>query len=317
MEYCQLGKSNLQISRIGLGCWAFANDNQWGRIDENEAIRTVHMAIDRGVNYFDTAEGYGNGHSEEVLGRALQGKRDRVVVSTKTKNLSPLGLTDALDGSLRRLKTDYIDIYCLHWPSRDVPITRTIETLLKAKAQGKIRLVGVCNFGLGDLTDLLEHGRVEYNQLPYNLFWCMIEEGILQKCREESIGVVAYSPLAQGLLTDKFHSYRDIPAGHRHNARLYKRDILDLIFPLLDELREFEKTNGAAMGQIALAWVMAQPGVTGVIPGAKTRMQLEENLGACSIVLKQDEIEYLKSVGDPLRQRLGSDPDLWDRGRFN
>jgi len=312
-----LGKSDIHISRIGLGCWSFANDSQWGYIDEDEAIRTVHMAIDHGVNYFDTAEGYGNGHSEEVLGRALEGKREKVFVSTKTKDLSPNGLTEAVDRSLKRLKTDYIDIYCLHWPSREVPIYQTIESLLHIQSQGKIKMIGVCNFGLGDLGEFLKHIRIDYNQLPYNLFWRMVEGGILQKCEKESIGVVAYSPLAQGLLTGKFHTYEDIPAGHRKNTRLYSREILGTIFPLVERIREFQKSKNATMSQIALAWVLAQPGVTSVIPGAKNLRQLMENLGACKVDLKWDEIEYLKSIGNPLLESLGSDPDLWDRGRFN
>jgi aryl-alcohol dehydrogenase-like predicted oxidoreductase len=274
------------------------------------------MAIERGVTYFDTAEGYGDGHSEEVLGRALEGRRDGVLISSKTKNAEPRELFRSLENSLRHLRTDTIDLYCLHWPNREVPLDITLETLEKAKTQGKVRHIGVCNFGLGDLGAIGATHEVFYNQLPYNLFWRMVEEGVLEDCLRRGIGVAAYSPLAQGLLTGKFRRYEDIPPGHRHNARLFKPVILERLFPVVEKLRDFARAARKPMNQLAIAWVLAHPAVTCTIPGAKNRRQLQENLGAMDIVLSDEQIARLNALTAPLEQELGSDPDMWDNGRF-
>ncbi len=184
MRTIQLGRTDMRVSVIALGCWAFAGDQFWGAQDDADSINTVHAALETGVNFFDNAEGYGAGHSEAVLGRALVGRRDQAIIATKVsqENLAPEMLRKACEGSLRRLQTEYIDLYQIHWPSRVVPLAETLETLGALKQEGKIRAIGVCNFGDRDLDELLATGHVESNQLPYNLLWRAIEFDIRPKC---------------------------------------------------------------------------------------------------------------------------------------
>ena len=318
MEYRKLRKSDLEVSVVGFGGWAFANNASWGAIDEEEAIRAVHLAIDEGVNLFDTAEGYGGGHSEEVLGRALKGKRDGVIVATKVGggHLSSDQLPQALEASLQRLGTDYVDLYQIHWPSRNIPLEETMEGLSRLKEQGKIRSIGVSNFGVGDLTEIVQYGIVDCNQLPYNLFWRAIEATILDKCLSKGISIMCYSPLGQGLLTGKFRQRSDIPESNRTHTRLYADEALALAFPALEQLKAISDRLGATMGQVSLAWLLAQPGVATVIPGAKTRKQFSDNVGAVRVQLEQTDLDALWDLSQPLYDFLGDDPDMWDGRRY-
>lgn len=222
MQYRRLGKTDITVSIVAMGCWALAGGSMWGRQDEAESIATVRAGLDAGVNFFDTAEGYGGGDSEAVLGRALAGRRHEAVIATKVSRSHLAGdeVLRACERSLQRLKTDYIDLYQIHWPSRTAPLEETMETLERLREQGKVRAIGVCNFGVGDLSDLLKVGWAETNQLPYSLLWRAIEHQILRKCVDEGIGILCYSPLVQGLLTGKFSSADDVPE-ERARTRLF------------------------------------------------------------------------------------------------
>ncbi|MCK5327208.1 MAG: aldo/keto reductase [Candidatus Latescibacteria bacterium] len=318
MDYRKLGKSDLEVSRIGFGCWAMANDAQWGPIDEEEAIRAVHMAIAEGVNFFDTAEAYGNGHSEEVLGRALGGRRDQVLVATKVigKHLGRDQVPKALEASLRRLGTDYVDLYQIHWPDRSVPFEETMEALSRLKAQGKIRTIGVSNFGVEDVATIAQYGAVDSNQVPYSLFWRAIEASIVDGCMKEDIGIICYSPLGQGLLTGKFKKRGDIPEGNRTRTRLYADEALALAFPALEQLRALSKRLHATMAQVSLAWLLTRPGVTTVIAGAKNRSQFADNVGAARVHLEEDDLNALRALSQPLCDFLGDNPDMWGGSRY-
>ena len=318
MECRRLGDSDLEVSVVGLGCWSFANDAQWGPIDEGEALRTVHAALDGGVTLFDTAEGYGAGHSEAVLGRALKGRRDKAVVATKASggHLSAEELPRALEASLRRLGTQYVDLYQIHWPSRRVPFEETMAQMNRLKEAGKIRSIGVSNFAVGDLREILRCGRVDCNQLPYNLFWRAIEASIVAACMNGNVSIMCYSPLAQGLLTGKFERRADIPQSNRTGTRLYADDALALAFAALRDVGEIARRLRVTVGQLSLAWAIAQPGVAAVIPGAKTQRQLEENAGAANVVLEESDLDALRVLSQPLLDHLGDDPDLWGGHRF-
>lgn len=319
MELRQLGRSGLKFSTIGYGCWSFANDKQWGNLDESEAIRAVHRALDLGVNHFDTAEGYGRGHSEELLGKALKGRRSEALICTKAGGSYHQADTmpDGLNASLKRLSTDYVDLYYLHWPNRNTPFAETMGALERLKEQGKIRAIGVSNFGPLDLADMLQHGTPAANQLPYNLFWRTIEFEIVPKCVEADIGIVCYSPLAQGLLTGRYRSKADIPSGtNRARTRLYQDEVLDVAFPALEELRKISDELGATPAQVSLAWLISKPGVTCVIPGARDRKQLENNVGAGELKLDQDMIKRLDELSQPLKDHFGPNPDMWSGTRY-
>ncbi len=326
MEYRVLGESELAVSAICMGCWALAGDRMWGPQDEEEAIAALRTAVEVGINFFDTAEGYGNGRSESILGRAFRDIRDKVVIATKvsTSHMRPADLRRACENSLRRLQTDYIDIYYLHWPSREVPFSETMGEMARLQSEGKVRWVGCSNFGKQDLKALLQVGRVEVNQLAYSLLFRAIEYEIAPVCMENHVSIAAYSPLLHGILTGKFASLDEIP-----DARARTRHFSSARRPLtrhgepgaeaetaeaLRRIRDICDQAGLPMAQVALAWVLAQPGVATVVAGARRPEQVRANAEAASLRLSGDVLEALREATDPLKAKLGPNADMWQGG---
>jgi len=322
MQYHRLGKTDITVSVVAMGCWALAGGRVWGPQIEADSIATVHAALDAGVNFFDTAEGYGAGDSEVVLGRALAGRRHEAVIATKVSrsNSSSDGVRKACERSLQRLQTDYIDLYQIHWPSRTVPPDETMEALEKLRQQGKVRAIGVCNFGVQDLSHLLKTGWVETNQLPYSLLWRAIEYEIKQKCMDEGLGILCYSPLAQGLLTGKFSSLNEVPEG-RARTRLFSSDRTQArhgeagcepeVFTAIEQIRRICDDIGQPMAKLAIAWLLHQPGVTSVIAGARKPDQIRQTAQAADLELSQETIAVLAEATEEVKQKMGPNPDLW------
>jgi aryl-alcohol dehydrogenase-like predicted oxidoreductase len=322
MKYKQLGKTDMQVSTISLGCWVFAGGELWGDQDDADSIATVNAALDVGINFFDTAEGYGNGYSEEILGRALVGRRDKAIIATKIGrgDLKSETVLEACEDSLRRLQTDYIDLYQIHWPRRNTPLEETVSVLEKLKEQGKIRAIGVCNFGVKDMGDLLSFKHPETNQVPYNLIWRAIEYEIQPQCVDEGVGILCYSVLAQALLTGKYASPDDVPAGRarsRHfskNRELVRHDEDGCeaeTFAAIDAVRQISKEINQPMANVAMAWLLQQPGVTSVIAGARTPDQIKRNVAAVDLELPPEIVKELNEATDGLKQALGPNPDMW------
>jgi aryl-alcohol dehydrogenase-like predicted oxidoreductase len=322
MKYRKLGRTDIDVSVVAMGCWAIAGGWTWGPQDEADSIATIHAALDAGVNFFDTAEGYGRGYSEEVLGRALKGRRHEAVIATKVSkgHLAPDDVIEACEGSLRRLQTDVIDLYQIHWPSREVPISETFPALEKLREQGKVRAVGMSNFGVGDLTDLLAVGHCQTDQLPYSLLWRAIEYEILPKCVEEDIGILCYSPLMQGLLTGKYGSPDEVPEG-RARSRHFSKDRPRVrhgepgcepeTFAAIERIRQISESVGESMAQVSLAWLLAQPGVNAVLAGARKPHQIEETAQAADLTLAPETIEALTEATEEVKRLLGTSPDIW------
>jgi aryl-alcohol dehydrogenase-like predicted oxidoreductase len=282
----------------------------------------VHAALNAGVNFFDTAEGYGGGDSELALGRALVGHRHKAVIATKVSraHLSGAEVRQACENSLRRLETDYIDLYQIHWPSRTVPLEETMEALEELREQGKVRAIGVCNFGVQDLSHLLKIGGVETNQLPYNLLWRAIEYEIRQKCMDEGIGILCYSSLAQGLLTGKLSSADEVPEGRartrlfsdsRPQARHGETGCEAEVFAAIDKIREICNDIRQPMANVALAWLLKQPGVTSVIAGARRPDQIQQTAQAVDLALSPDTIGRLTEATEEVKRIIGPNPDMW------
>jgi myo-inositol catabolism protein IolS len=328
MKDQKLGKTDLSVSIVAMGCWALAGDATWGPQEEAASIATVHAALDAGVNFFDTAEGYGGGSSEAVLGRALVRRRHEAVIATKVSrsNQSPEEVLRACEHSLRRLRTDYIDLYQIHWPSRSVPLAETVGALERLREQGKVRAIGVCNFGVRDLSDLMAIGWAETNQLPYSLLWRAIEYEIRQKCMDEGIGILCYSSLAQGLLTGKFSSADKVPEG-RARIRLFSGDRPEArhgeagceteVFAAIEQIRHVCAEIGQPMAQVAVAWLLHQPGVTSVIAGARRPDQIQETARAVELTLAAETIGDLDEATEDVKRCVGSNPDMWQsQSRF-
>jgi len=322
VQYRKLGKTDISVSAIAMGCWVLAGDATWGPQNMAESVATVRAALDAGVNLFDTAEGYGGGDSESVLGQALQGRRHEAVIATKVgrANLSADEVHCACEASLQRLQTDYVDLYQIHWPSRTVPLPETMEALERLREQGKVRAIGVCNFGLQDLSDLLAIGWAETNQLPYSLLWRAIEYELRQRCVDEGIGILCYSALAQGLLTGKFTSAGDVPDG-RARTRLFSGDRPEArhgqpgceaeVFTALDQIRHICDEIHEPMATVALAWLVHQPGVTSAIAGARRPDQIRLTAQAADLALAPDILSRLTEPTEEIKRIIGLNPDMW------
>ncbi len=322
MQYITLPDSEIEISRVAMGCWALAGDATWGPQDEAQAVAAVHAALDEGITLLDTAEMYGAGLSEQILGRALKGRRHRAVIASKfnPENNAPDKVAAALERSLRYLQTDYIDLYQIHWPSRTVPLEATWEALERLRQQGKIRNIGVSNFGTGDLADLLAMGRPVTNQLPYNLIWRAIEFQILPACIAQGIGVLCYSPMALSLLTGKHATADEVPPGrartrhfstNRPQTRHGEPGCEAEVFATLARLRSIATDLGRTMSELALAWLLHQRGVTAVLGGIRSPEQARRNAAAAELVLSRDVLAELDAGTQPVKEALGTNPDMW------
>jgi len=322
MRYRTLGQTGITVSTVAMGCWAIVGDSTWGPQDEAESLATIQAALDAGVNFFDTAEAYGDGYSESLLGRALAGRRHEAVIATKVSPsyLSQDEVRRHCERSLQRLGTDYVDLYQIHWPSRSVPLAETMEALDTLRQQGKVRAIGVSNFGLQDLSDLLAVGRCETNQLPYSLLSRAIEYAIQQKCIGAGIGILCYSPLAQGLLTGKFSSPDEVPEG-RARTRHFSKERPQTrhgeagceaeTFAALEEIHRLSARVHAPMATLALAWLLHQSGVTTVIAGARHPDQIVQAAHAADLQLSHETMAELTAATDTVKRMLSPNPDLW------
>ena len=323
MDYRKLGKSDLDVSVITMGCWAIAGGRVWGDQDEKAAIEALRTAVDVGVNFFDTAEAYGNGRSEELLGKAFKGMRDDVVIATKVSNsnLRPEDLRKSCEDSLRRLDMDTIDVYYIHWPNWEIPFEDTMGEMARLKEEGKIRFVGCSNFGKRDLRSILDVDHVEVNQVAYSLLFRAIEYDIVPICLEHEVSIAPYSPLMHGILTGKFETLEDIPDG-RARTRHFSSDrpmtrhgeagAEAETAQALAAIRRICDDAGLPMVKVALAWLLERPGVTTVIAGARNPEQIRANAEAAALDLPADMVAALNKATEPLKAELGSNADMWE-----
>ena len=323
MIYRRLGRSGVEVSAIALGCWGLCSDPMWGDTDERDAIAVVRAALDRGVTLFDTAEAYGSGQSEERLGKALQGVRDRVVIASKvsTKNCGPADLAAACEASLRRLQTDVIDLYQIHWPmTAGLSLEAALDAMARLREAGKIRLIGVCNFGPQNLGEIPDPTVIVSNQLPYSLLWRALEFEILPRCLDLGAGILTYSTLLHGLLSGKYRSADEFPperartrhfSSKRPQTRHGQPGCEELTFGTIRRIQALCDEAGMSMAEAALAWAIHQPGITSVLAGASTPAQVEENASTADAEPARGFLESLTTASDDLKQALGPDPDMW------
>jgi len=324
VRYKTLGNTEIKVSEFALGCWPFAGGRVWGVQDDSLSIQTVHAALDNGIKFFDTAEGYNDdSHSEEVLGHALLNKRAHSVIATKISltNLIPESIEKACDESLERLRTDYIDLYQIHWPNHSVPVEESLAVLLRLRDLGKIRAIGVCNFGIQDLSDALNESEIVTNQLPYNLLWRPIELEILPKCLAHDVGLICYSPLAQGLLTGRYSSPDDVPdglsrsrlfSGNRQLATHGEEGVEDKTFNAISEIISLAGQMEEHPAKISLSWIRSQRGITALLVGARSPHELDLNIPAFEYSLTQSVVDKLSAITESVKEGLGSNADMWN-----
>jgi len=317
MEYRQLGRTSLEISPIIMGTWQ-TGKQMWVGIDDRESEEAIRAALDAGITTFDTAEIHGNGHSESVLGRALGADRSRAVIATKvfSNHLAHDQVIAACHRSLKNLGTDYIDLYQIHWPPGSfggprVSVEEPLQALMQLQAQGKIRAMGVSNFPRELLETTLAHSRIESLQPPFSLFWRQVEAQEFPFCREHDITVLAYSSMAQGLLTGKFGPDHQFAKGdHRSDNRLFAAPHYERVQAALEQLRPLAAEKGVFLGQLALAWVIHQPGVC-AIAGARLAEQAVQNAAAANVQLSAADLERMDRIGRTVTDHLDADPVMW------
>ncbi len=322
------GGSDLQLPLLGVGVWVFGGKegDYWGGYSESEARDLIATCLDSGANYFDVAELYNEGRSEEVLGKILAGQRDRAIIGTKIhpSNCGKETLRKHCEASLRRLNTDYIDLYMVHWPIREHSISEAFEILSELRDEGKIRAIGVSNFGVQDLTEALRvFPNIAINQMHYNMLSRAIETEVVPLCKKHHVGIMTYMSLLQGLLTGKYERIDDIPPV-RTRTRHFKPDrpdsrhgepgAEDEVQSAISGIREVANELNVKMGELALGWLAAKPGVTCVLAGARDSQQLYSNIRGVTMELSADVVTRLDEITDPLFKKLGSNPDYWQSG---
>jgi aryl-alcohol dehydrogenase-like predicted oxidoreductase len=318
METRSLGHSGIQITPIIMGTWQ-AGKRGWTGVEDSDVIHGLRAAFDAGITTFDTAEVYGEGYSEQIVARALSDIRDEVIYATKVfpNHLKYQQVIEACDQSLQRLKTDYIDLYQIHWPSGSfksdvVPIEETMQALNALKQQGKIRAIGVSNFSREQLADAAQYGQIDSLQPPYSLFWRGVEADAMPYCVDHGISIIAYSSLAQGLLTGKFGPEHQFAKGDvRGNNKLFKGETYERAQAALADLRPIVQRYQCTLAQLALAWLIAQP-QTSAIVGARNAEQAVQNAKAAKVTLSDADLAEIDAIGQTVTQHLDDNPVMWD-----
>jgi len=317
MEHREIGVSGIQASAVGLGTWAIGGW-QWGGTDGRNAIDAIHAAVDAGITLIDTAPAYGMGLSEEIVGKALAGRRDKVILATKCglvwhtqqgnysfdqagkpvhRFLGADSIRYEVEQSLKRLRTDTIDLMQTHWQDPTTPISETMGALMDLKAEGKIRAIGVSNVSTEHLDAYRAAGQLDSDQEQYSMLDRDIEATLLPYTRQHNIAMLAYSPLALGLLTGKIGPERTFEGDdQRIGEPRFSVENRARVAALLDEFKPIADEYSLSIPQLVIAWTMAQPGVTHVLVGARNRAQAQENAAAGNTRLSSATITVMNSV---------------------
>lgn len=318
METRPLGKTDIQITPLIMGTWQ-AGKRWWVGIEDADSIKAIRTAFEAGITTIDTAEVYGEGHSEQIVAQALSDVRDQCVYATKVfaNHLKYDQVIAACERSLKNLNTNYIDLYQIHWPagafgSELVPLEETMSALLKLQEQGKIRAIGVSNFSREQLEAAMACGRIETVQPPYSLFWRWVEAEIQPYCVEQKLTILAYSSLAQGLLTGRFGPGHEFPEGdNRRNNILFQGKTYAAAQKALETLKPIADSHKTTLGNLALAWLMAQPQTTAIV-GARTATQALENAQAAQVHLSEAELAEIDRISQTVLATIPNRPVMWD-----
>jgi aryl-alcohol dehydrogenase-like predicted oxidoreductase len=321
MQMKQLGNSNLNITPIGIGAWAMGGGGwqfAWGPQDDNESIAAIHAALDRGINWIDTAAIYGLGHSEEVVARALHGRTKRPYIFTKCErvwnekgeisgSLKADSIRRECEASLRRLRIDVIDLYQIHWPHPPEDVEEGWSAMAKLRDEGKVRWIGVSNFDVQQMERCRQLAPITSLQPPYSMISPEVEEKILPYCQKNNIGVIVYSPMKSGLLTGAMTKERveRFPADDfRRRVQAFQEPNLSRNLQLAELCRKIGQRHGRSPGEVAIAWVLRNPAVTAAIVGMRSAKQVEGVAGALEFRLSPEEIAEIEEFRASLHQAV-------------
>lgn len=309
VQYTQLGENNSHVSTICFGTWAFGGD--WGNVEKAESQAAVRRALDLGINFFDTAQAYGFGASEKMLGEALKpeikSRREEIVIASKgglrmegdrlLRDSSPGYLRRGLEDSLRYFDTDYLDIYQIHWPDPDTPFEETAGVMSEFIREGKIRYIGVSNYDAAQMAEFEKIAKIDVLQPPYHLFRRDIEDEILPYCEEHRIDVLVYGPMAHGLLTGKFTpDWKFSDSDWRSKSSLFRGETFKKNLEIVARLQDFAKVHGHSVAQLAIAWTLANPAVDVAIVGARNPQQIEQTAPAAEFHLSEEDMKQIDRI---------------------
>jgi len=330
MSMVKLGNTDLEVTQLAFGAWAIGGW-MWGGNDESDSLRALEASIDMGITTIDTAAVYGFGKSEEIIGDAIQGKRDRVQILTKyglrwntTKGKfyfnstkedgTPVDLhryagresiIEECEDSLRRLKTDYIDLYQIHWSDVTTPVEESMEAVKMLIQQGKVKAAGVSNYAVDDMREAEKVLTLASNQVPYSMVNRAIEKETLPYCIDNNIGILAYSPIQRGLLTGKIKPDHKFNSGdHRPGTPWFRNENIIRINQFLDRIRPIAADKGVSMTQLVLRWTLQQPGITCILAGARNEKQLSDNAGTMNFILLEEEMDIINHHLEKLELNL-------------
>jgi myo-inositol catabolism protein IolS len=318
MQYDLIGASNLKSSKIILGTWQ-AGKSMWADISDSETSKAIRGALDLGISTIDTAIAYGDGHSERIIKSALTGvTRDKYYLATKVfaDKLKYDQVLAECETSLKNLGTEYIDLYQIHWPAGSfnttiVPIQETMEALNFLKDSGKIRNVGVSNFSAQQITEALQYGTIVSNQPPYSLIWRPYDQETNPYCRANNISILAYSPLAQGILTGKFkrnHEFK--PGDHRERNKFMNPENFTLVEKVLAGLQPYADKYSTSVGNIALNWLISQP-KTFAIVGVRNLEQITDIVKCCDFSLTTTELQAIDQLSETVYKHMDQTENMW------
>jgi aryl-alcohol dehydrogenase-like predicted oxidoreductase len=343
MEYSTDGE--LRLSRIGIGCWAFGGGEYWGEQNQKDVDAVVHMAVERGVNVFDTARMYNGGASEISLGRALKGIRDRAFVISKVSPARAYKKTlkEECGLSLRGLGTDHLDLYMMHWPINplglrhftsdpqiiDHPPTteEAFEALMELKKEGKIRHIGVSNYGIGQLREAAAVcPEIEVNEVPYNIISRAIEAEIIPYCAGRNMAIISSMTLQQGVLAGIYRTAAEVPPHQAHSrhfaqergkgaSRHNEEGAEEEVFTTVAMLRELSKDMGVSAAQLSAAWVLANPRISSALIGSRNGAELEDNIRAAELKLDAGVLDSINKVSQAVLDKLGNNPDYYENSK--
>lgn len=309
MKTRKLGLNGPDLTVIGFGAWAIGGPwiYGWGPVNDDESVAAIHAALDGGINWIDTAAAYGFGHSELVVGKALKQRRHDVFVATKCglvpdgkgdayRNSRPESIRMEMEESLKRLQTEYVDLYQIHWPDPNVLIEDSWEMMIRLKDEGKARYLGVSNYSVQEIERCKALAPVQSLQPPYSMLTRDVESEILPYCRSNGIGVVVYSPMQSGLLSGRFDPTRLAPDDWRHKFHWFQEPKLSAALALVEDLQSLAASKNATVGQIAIRWVLENTAVTSAIVGARGPAQIRESIAAANLSLTVDEVTHIDTM---------------------
>ncbi len=302
MRYRPFGRTGLQVSAVGFGCWPMAGD-RYGAIEDDEAVKAIHRALDKGVNCVDTAPAYGAGHSEEVVARALEKRRRDVILVTKC-GVSRANVLREVDASLERLRTDWVDVLLVHWPDSATPFEETMRALEEVVTSGRVRFVGVSNFTGAMMAECLRTRRIDVIQVGYHMLDRRQEQETFPTCLDHGIGVMGYGSLAHGLLTGAFTEATTFDVkndwrggGVAFGQPIFRADNFQKNLRVVERLkREIAEPRGVPLTQIALAWVLGNPAVSTALVGARTPAEVDANDAGAELTLSPEERAKIDAI---------------------